>query len=295
MISVMVPCSCGEFIQGKYGSEEALISCPIDIYSIARVSEGTQNTKLLAKVNKAIESICIHCKIDKKVIDKLSIDVSTPLPYGKGYATSTSEMVAVMVAIAKYFEKTITACEIAKLCAKIEPTDSVMFSNISIFKHLSGDIILDLQADLDLDIVILELEETVNTINFRNEGAFNIVREDLKNTFVDFFNGIKNKNNDLIKKSMYKSAILNQSILEKKYFNEINDMAIDYNSIGINVAHSGSLIGVMFENREYAKKFERDFNLSKYANYYSKVRIAKVINGGWIIKNDSGGNNGFNN
>lgn len=283
MISVSVPCSCGEFVQGRIGYDEALISCPIDIYSTATIKVGKQKLELLEKVKKAIKATTAYYDIDEKELEKIAIEIETPLPYGKGYATSTSEMVAVIVVVAKYFGKVITPIEVARLCVGIEPTDSVMFKGLALFKHLKCELVEVIDQDFLHNIVILELEDCISTVNLRNEGAFDQNVEDSKINFSNFISGVKNKNLDLVRKSMFSSALLNQSVLEKKYLSEINDMALFFGAIGINVAHSGSIIGVMFESESNVEKFIESFKVTTYSKLYSKVRKAKVISGGWII------------
>lgn len=295
MISVSVPCSCGEFIQGKIGIDDALISCPIDIYSTAIIKRGKQTTKLLEKVQKAIEATINYYDVDKEVLSDLSIDINTSLPYGKGYATSTSEMVAVIVAISKYLKKEITPIEVAQICVAIEPTDSIMFKGIALFKHLKCELLDSVDLKIPYNIAILELAESISTVGLREQGAFKIDTRDSTDIFKTFLLGISNKKIDYIRNSMLSSALGNQNILEKKFIKEINEMAILDNAIGINVAHSGSIVGVMFECEKNMEKFIEKFRTSTYSKLYCKIRKTKVVSGGWIINSDSGGSNGFNN
>jgi len=295
MISVSVPCSCGEFVQGRIGCDEALISCPIDIYSTAIVRQGVQKLELLEKVEKAIKSTMLYYNIDEKRLLEIEIEIDTPLPYGKGYATSTSEMVAVIVAVSKYFGEFITPIEVARLCVEIEPTDSVMFKGIALFKHLKCELVELIDQGFTCNIAILELEDCISTVRLRNEGAFDQNIEDSELLFSKFILGLKSENYDIVRESMLNSALRNQCVLEKKYLSEINDMALLFSAIGINVAHSGSIIGVMFESEINLEKFIEAFKVTSYSKLYSKIRKTKVISGGWIINSECGGCNGSNN
>lgn len=294
MISVSVPCSCGEFIQGKFDGEEALISCPINIYSVVSVKKGVQKTHILEKSKKAIELVSKYYNLNYEMVSNLSIDIQTPLPHGKGYATSTAEIAGVIIAIATYFGKKISPIEVARLCVLIEPTDSTMFNNISLFKHLKGELVESVDLNNTYEIVILELENYVSTTELRNMGAFNNKYDDSTLNFSDFLSAIKDRDYKKMRSSMMKSAISNQIVLKKPYLNEISQMSNLYKAIGVNIAHSGSLIGVLFENAKEANLFEEEFKKTNYKIFYKTIRRAKVISGGWKIDLIDGGSKEWN-
>ncbi len=284
MISVSVPCSCGEFVQGKLDGDDALISCPIDIYSTVTIKEGFQEKELLSKVKRAIYATLKFHEIDTSKLKNMSIEVETPLPYGKGYATSSSEMTAAIVAVSTFFKKKISPMEVARICVEIEPTDGIMFEGIALFKHINCKLLEVIRLKDFFEIVILESKQAYDTVELRDRGLFNIEDMDMSFEFNSLIKSLKYSNSSMMDKAMYRSALLNQGVINKEYLKEIRDMALKYGAIGVNIAHSGSLIGVIFKEKTNTIDFINKFEASEYSKPYSKLRKARIINGGWIIK-----------
>lgn len=288
MIKVKVPCSCGEFVQGLMGSAEALISCPIDIFSVITIEEATKEKKqihrpLLPKTEKALSKAIEYFDISAEEQDSIFITIDTPLPYGKGYATSTAEIAGVIVGVGKYFDKTISEEDLAKLCIEIEPTDSTIFSDFVLFRHLIGEIVDKAECIVPLYVVILELDREIDTVEARNSGLFNNVTVDSEINFMKFLRGMIYRDLDQIGESITSSARLNQSILEKPYLESIISLAVGHHAVGVNVAHSGSLVGVFFKTIENADEFEYMFMTTDYFKEYTVVRRAKTISGGYTF------------
>lgn len=287
MVKVKVPCSCGEFVQGLMGNAEALISCPIDIFSIITVErlkgKRQADKPLMPKTKTALEKAAGFFNLSYEDMKDIFISIETPLPYGKGYATSTAEIAGVIVGVGKFFEKTITEEDLARLCIEIEPTDSTIFSDFVLFRHLVGEIVDKAEYIVPMYVVILELDDEVDTVEARANGMFNDVTIDSEINFMKFLRGVIYRDLGQIGDAITSSARLNQSVLEKPYLENIISIANGHHSVGVNVAHSGSLVGVFFKSIENADEFEYEFMTTEFFKEYSVVRRAKTISGGYTF------------
>jgi len=285
ILEVRVPYSAGEFLQGRYLGKEALISCPIDIYSLLILKKGKRK-KLLDKSDMAIERFIEIYKIKSEEIENLEFEIIPSLPYAKGYATSTAEISSIYIALATYFDIKFTELDIAKFCSMIEPTDSIFFSKYIVFDHINGEILKEIngfEKFIRKKILIIEFDYFVDTVEFRNKNTYDS-KDDLTSYFLMFEKGLKSSNRELIYNAITNSSLINQKIINKEYLKGIIELADNFNTYGVNIAHSGSLIGVIFDSENGLNKFK---NILLYKNILGeniKIRTANIISGGYEVR-----------
>ena len=71
---------------------------------------------------------------------KISLNINSQIPVGKGMASSTADIGATIKATLSMLGKSLTGEEISKLAVKIEATDSLLLNRHSIFNPLTADI-----------------------------------------------------------------------------------------------------------------------------------------------------------
>ena len=95
---VRVPGSCGEVMQGFWQGRPFLVTCPIDRYSTVVVCPGTG--RLVgggAKARRALALGQAYCRCDSLAHDFF---LTSELPPGKGMASSSADICAVLAAVA---------------------------------------------------------------------------------------------------------------------------------------------------------------------------------------------------
>ncbi|QXM05648.1 cobalamin biosynthesis protein [Crassaminicella indica] len=283
------PASCGELLQGIIGKGEKLISYPINIYSSVTVEEKkapVRDPKFKKAINamyKTIDYFGLH----KSVGDTLSIKVDSNIPIEKGMASSTADIAATVAVTAKLIGKEISLDELAKICTQIEPTDSTIFHTLTLFDHLNGVRINSFDWDLNLDILILESQESLNTQVFRRKDysclrAIN--KPKVEKAYEIFKLGYEKRDPSLLGKAATISALANQNILYKEKLEEIVDISLKLGCYGVNVAHSGTVLGIIFEKNKIhrAELVDRLQEKGVY-EYYYKYYFAKMVKGGVSI------------
>ena len=133
MTKVMVSCpgSCGELFQGLVGEQEVLLSYGIEKSSRVR-SDGASSLARQdqgEKVRRALELL--------PESNAFSFVQESDLPISKGYSSSTADMVSCLQAAALGQKQPLRAADLTRLCAKIEPTDSVAFENWTVINRSS--------------------------------------------------------------------------------------------------------------------------------------------------------------
>lgn len=282
-IRVRVPGSCGEFIQGFYGNGESLVSYAIDCYSTITLRRSEKHSLHMNHRNEkamtALKLACKHFNIDSS---HLSVCISSDIPVGKGMASSTADIVAVLAAVSIMAGKTVDPDWIGKAAASIEPTDGIMYRDWTLFDHLHGDVLEQFGVIEGLEVLVLEMDEAVDTNALRATGAFDKSGRPNPSKALELFReAVKTNDMELLSSAMYLSAVENQCVLDKPFLRELHELSKQYGMIGVNAAHSGSVLGVVFRPGDCdPDSFLDEAKRLGYLGPYAIQRRHRIIHGG---------------
>lgn len=133
---VRVPGSCGEVMQGFWQGRPFLVTCPIDRYSTVVVRPGTG--RLVGGGAKACRALALgqaYCQCDSLAHDFF---LTSELPSGKGMASSSADICAVLAAVAAVNQVHLSEGDIGRLAASIEPTDGVFCQGLAVIQPGNG-------------------------------------------------------------------------------------------------------------------------------------------------------------
>lgn len=279
------PASCGEFVQGCISEEEYLCSYAIDLYSTATLEEKLENINLgPSKSRRAIEVVFKNFNLPIKESKNISLNINSQIPIGKGMASSTADIGATIMATLSLIGKSMTSEQISKLASKIEPTDSIFIEEANIFNPLNGEVIKYLGNFRNAKVLILEPNIILNTKKIRetpNYMEIKLKNKDLiREAFCLLEDGIKKNDLNLVGQACNISSLANENIHEKVGLKEIIEISKNYGAYGVNVAHSGTVIGILLDksmNEEKLVELIRNKNLHKF---YKKIYSSDIIDGG---------------
>ncbi|MFN3966957.1 MAG: hypothetical protein ACK4JE_04605 [Endomicrobiia bacterium] len=248
---VKVPGSCGELVQGRINGKDFLVSCPVNLFSYVSVTVDTTG-----------EIKCSQAKWKSKLAMRKTLDffqlknfggeikINSEIPVGKGMASSTADIVGVCLATSNAIGKSLQEIDIAKIALSIEPTDGTVFKGITLFDHRKGLLYEHLGASPRMKIFAIDLGGYVDTIEF-NKNDFTRIHQSNESEIVNALNlvrrGIKEKNISLIGKGATISAKANQKILFKLELEKIIELSYQFEALGVNVAHSGTMVGILLK------------------------------------------------
>ena len=165
------PGSMGELYRDSEG-KEVLISLPIDRYSEMEViwqeERGKEKRNILWKSEKALE-IALREWGMEHLVGQVAFRRLREIPEGKGLASSTADIAALLGALARLLGRPLREEEIARIALQVEPTDGVFFSELSVFDHLEGQVKLSLPLPRYLGVVVVELPGKRDTLTLDRE------------------------------------------------------------------------------------------------------------------------------
>ncbi|MGL5642062.1 MAG: cobalamin biosynthesis protein [Paraclostridium sp.] len=279
------PASCGEFVQGMIKEKEYLSSYAIDKYSRVTLEEKLEDiNKGPLKARKAIEEVVKHFNLPKKEIKNISIGINSDIPISKGMASSTADIGAAIRATLNLIGKDLDEYEISKLATKIEPTDSIYIKENTIFNPLDASVIKKIGCLDEGKVLILEPNDRLSTKHIRKKENYQKLKKQNKYIIEYAFKlleqGIQSKDLNLIGQACNISSIANENIHKKKYLNEIIDISKEYGACGVNIAHSGTVIGILLEADMDEEKLKEKLIDRKIDKKYKKIYTANIVAGG---------------
>ena len=168
-------------------------------------------------------------------------------------ASSSADLAAAIAATGLALGEELTPYQIAQIALSIEPTDGIMIPGVALFDHRAGIIRESLGPPPPMEIVALDLGGTVDTVQFNMVDRFQRwqnVDEQTKEALRLLRLGIANEDPVLVGQGASISADASQAVLSKPRLEEVKDFAASVGAVGVNVGHSGTIIGVLLDARE---------------------------------------------
>lgn len=228
MIAVKMRGTCGELAQGFYRGEPILITCPIEKFSTAIVSDEFAGVEGLGLKSRAMLDKVLTVSGGREF--NRGLRLTSELPRGKGMASSSADIAAVAQAVALSLGQRLSLDELGKLCASIEPTDGIFYAGVVAMNPLTGRLIKTLRAQERFQIAVFDYGGEVDTLKFNRRSDFE-------------FPALDDEINFTLTES---SALANQKILLKPHLEELMTFAKSLGAVAVNVAHSGTVAGIFF-------------------------------------------------
>ncbi len=275
--SASIPCTCGELFQGAIDGEPCLVSCPMDVYSTARISSNlpVSYKSCGKKVDRVLEWISQYTS------QQVGMEIDNPLPVGRGYGTSTADIGSALFAASQAFGLDLTAGKASQIAVQIEPTDSTLFSGMVLFAHRTGNFQVALGAAPAAKLIILDQGGMINSEDFNAHDWRNALArmdKEHKDAFMLLQHGIATGDLFAIGEAATLSAKYHQAILFNSLLEIIQPLARQVRAAGICRAHSGTIVGFIFPNDTDAEDIVGFLRRKLPEKIY--IRTAALIGGG---------------
>ncbi|APF28133.1 hypothetical protein NPD7_2126 [Clostridium sporogenes] len=266
-VTAKYPGSFGEILQGNLGEKPVLVSSPINLYTYVRLFESKKEKKFYRniKANKFIKNILIDWEYED-YINTIHIEINSKIPRGKGLASSTADICATYKCLTKLFKKNYSIEELQKHCLNIEPTDSIIFNEFTLFDYKKGSFKEELGPYIKFYILVFEGNRIINTLDFNNKNLKKM--SSIEDLIPDLKESIEKRNIKNISQISEESIKRNFHRLTYDYFNIVKEYKNKTGGLGIIGCHSGDALGIVYDNKENLIKAEKNItdtgNLKKY-------------------------------
>jgi L-threonine kinase len=282
------PATCGELIQGAIDGQDFLINCPIDLFAeVELVNAPAPGLEIegedqcdFAKVSAALTRVAELYGV--ALNHRLCI--TSPIPRGKGMASSTADITAALGAFIRHVGIELNDEGFASLIASIEPSDCVHYPGIAEINQLTGKLFARFSVPSGLRVMVVDCGGQIETLRFdrvRARAIYNEHRAEVIGLLGELRRGLLFSDAAAIGDAASRSARLSQHVLPKRPLDVLHRVATDNGAVGVNCAHSGTVLGVMYVRRpgradDIARAIERAFGRD-----LPLLGDHAIIGGGW--------------
>ena len=251
---VRAPGTCGEFLQGSIDGQSFLVTCPINRYSYALSNVIQPFSKEFcalqpksAQARKLVQEL-VQQKNKNQICPP--VYVRSDILQGKGMASSSADISVTAMATALAMDYDLSLKELEQICLSVEPTDASFYQGVTQFDYIKGTISKPLGMCPPLKILVFDEGGSIDTVSFNKQADLQnkiLEKESIIQESFDLFKqGLATHDIKLIGQAATLSAFGNQRILYKPNLYDFHDVGNSYNSVGTIIAHSGTIMGLLF-------------------------------------------------
>lgn len=258
------PAHHGELLQGMFDDgtgrlRRALVTMPCPEHGSRAVFHPSQShwgivgTPELTKVRRAAILALREFSSHPSPAKGGQIEITSDVPRGIGMGSSTADVAATIKAVADYHDVPLAREEVGRLAVLAEcASDSIMIDDrVVLFAHRDGLVLETLGHRLPSMVVVgCDTEPGgagVDTVSFRPAeydqqeiGSFQVLRAALRRA-------IATGDVRLLGRAATASARINQRYLPKAVLDDLLELCRRNGGHGVQVAHSGTVAGVIFD------------------------------------------------
>ena len=256
--TVRAPGVCGELVQGTMGDIHFLVTCPVDFFArvqvTLRLGGGLDAPADCPKSAAALKATLEH--LGQQDLGA-TLAISSPIPRSKGMGSSSADVSATIAATAMALGESISPETMAQIALSVEPSDGVMLPGIALLDHREGRTIDLLGPPPPMEIVALDFGGTVDTVDFNavdRRSAWQSIQPETDEALGLVRAGLRDQDPWRVGQGATISAKASVRVSPKPRLAEVLDFAVSVGAAGVNVGHSGTVIGVLLDAKERKSK-----------------------------------------
>jgi len=185
------------------------------------------------------------------------------IPIGRGMGSSTADVLASILAVFDSLHSHVTPDILMQIAVSAETAcDSTLFTQVAVlFAQREGKVVEAFKKPLPLlDLISVDAAAglTIDTLTFEPARYTSFEIELFRPLRSALRKAIEDSDHDLLGRVASASTCINERFLEKPRLNEIKAIGTRHGSVGTQVAHSGTVVGLMYDpaNEKSAENIE---------------------------------------
>jgi uncharacterized protein involved in propanediol utilization len=246
----------GELLQGVLPEQDGdfLVTLPIARWAVATFEADPDSTELRVRPShkqKALDLARMLMDASPRPVGGV-LTLGGGLPEGKGMASSSADLVATARAIGNVLDVSLAPEVIESFLGRIEPTDGVLYPAIVAYHHRSVRLRRVLGSLPSMTIVGLDEGGEVDTVEFNRipKPFGDSEKREYARLLDDLGAAVEARDLAGAGAVATRSAELNQLLRPKRTLDAVSEVCHDIGALGVVVAHSGTVLGLLIDNSE---------------------------------------------
>lgn len=252
--------TCGELAQGPLpGGGHFHVTCPINKTSSATVvlrDNGTKNGSIQglgANKAKARQALAAAAAVVGASHRQIHVDLWSDLDIAKGLGSSTADICAVIRGLTNALHTELSPAAIATIAAEVESSDGTMYPGINVVDHKTGRLLYSPPWWPSMTVVMLVPPGKYNTDSADFTGQDQQLHQ--YSALLDMIQqAAEQRSPELWGEIATRSAYLNQRWVPNPLFSLVAPHVQDLGAIGINIGHTGTVAGLLFQSDDAGRE-----------------------------------------
>lgn len=206
-----------------------------------------------------------------------SVRITSTVPEAKGYGSSTADCIAAAISVADAIGRRLREDELARLVVQAEvASDNFMFEHAVLFAHREGVVLENYARHVPaLEVLGIDTAEDCHVATLEYPPAAYSWRQ--RQSFCTLTGGLRRAicKHDvrLLGRVATASACINEQFLPKRMFKDITRIMEYVGALGIAVAHSGTVMSILFDPCDETVENK----IGEALSYLSELGVSKVL------------------
>jgi L-threonine kinase len=231
-----------------------------------------------------VDLLLSYWRYPPELSKEIRIDICSTIPVAKGMASSTADIAATAVATAHHLGHPLGETDLARLCVSLEPTDSTLFHQLTLFDHNTAATQIACGSQPQLDLLVLESPTTLLTTDYHRLPRLEKLHAHsatLHHAWEKVQQACQTDDPRLMGEAATLSAIASQHLLPKPGFDALRTLVEECDLYGINVAHSGSVVGLMLDRQRHDIEYlQRWLAEARLTELWPRQHLLRMVQGG---------------
>ncbi len=228
------------------------VTCPVDFFSRVRVQLSSDGRGVVAtegcdKTVAAVRRTLAHLRQAKL---RAEVQVSSPIPRGRGLGSSTADLSAAIAATATALGHELSPYDIAQIALSIEPTGGAMMPGLALFDHRAGMVRESLGAPPPMEIVAMDFGGSPGSSLDDRTRRWRSVNEQTDEALGLIRRGIADKSPALVGQGASLAAEAASRIESRPRLQELVSFASEVGAVGVNGGQAEGVSGVLLDATE---------------------------------------------
>ncbi|MEV4657874.1 kinase [Micromonospora sp. NPDC049301] len=246
----------GELLQGVLpdGDRDFLVTFPMAQWATATF----RPTNELGRIRVFPQHKRKSARLAANIMELLGLsgggvlELSGELAEGKGFASSSADLVATARAVGDAFGMTLSERVVESLLRRIEPSDGVMYDGIVAFHHREVRLRERIGVLPPLTVVAHDEGGTVDTVRFnRIPKPFDQAdKREYARLLTALTTAVRAADLPAVGEVTTRSAVLNGKLRPRRHFDVLHRLCREVDGHGLVIAHSGTALGVLLDQAD---------------------------------------------
>jgi len=243
--------TCGELVQGFTAEGEPFhVTCPISKSATVTVTVRSAPEFSISQIDLKLSKLGQSLRATAELLEleplEIRVEHWSDLDIGKGMGSSTADIVAAARALAGVTDRPLSSSDLGKIATSIESSDGSMYPGIVAFNQKNAHVLEEYAWWPQFVICMVTPPQVFNTESavFTGKDKFG---QEFDKILDSLHKASQAHNSQAFADAASASAKLNQRFVPNPYYALLEDRIEDFGAAGINVGHTGTVLGLLFD------------------------------------------------